>query len=245
VEGLQFIAIDTAARYRSYLDSSSDAAWLATEPASSDARSKTSNLGFESQRPIYTRRNFEIAPRGELHGYGRWPLLVRQAADDEADFEFMTVRLWHLEMGQWTAARKLVIPGSSIRGVVRGLLRRLAKASTKIDWNAEDVEAFFGTPEAGSQLRFRDAYFMGDAEKNKLLVERVALDECSRGAFTTAKFSEIPIFSGTFAGALAYEVLTQKQLNMINAMFIWGGDDMPWLGIGAGASPALWRCVNA
>ncbi|MEL7638064.1 MAG: RAMP superfamily CRISPR-associated protein [Solidesulfovibrio sp.] len=187
--------------------------------------------------------------RQEPGGYGIWPAIVRTPKGDphsEADVGFTWVYRFSLDSDKkWGKRLVQVIPGSSLRGAARSLLARLAR-SGRVDWTTQDVADLFGNQDMASPLRFCDAYLDAD-DRYKMVQERVALDAFTRGVYGSAKFNLEPLFGGTFTGRIALQrgnPPNETGLKMIQALFDWGGEDFPFLLLGGGGSPLVWRDVS-
>lgn len=254
IENLRFLPIDSSERLRSYLKAGSDADWVDESLRTGrylGVDEMESSVGPVAWHPPIQLWPFTLTPRAEPGGYGCWPAIVRSSPGanvKEADFEFTSVRRWRLDEGAWSHTRVPVIPGSSLRGAARSLLERLAEGSgAHLDYAA--VQELFGTTEAASPLRFRDALFLppyeGQEDKYETQLERIGLDEFTRSVYGAAKFNYIPLFEGCFQACAALRQPTEAQQQLLNTVFDWGGEDAPWLGVGAGASPMIWRRDDA
>jgi hypothetical protein len=175
---------------------------------------------------------------------GDWPLLIREAPevgflpDAVSDHSFVRIPHW-CASGSKTIPVP-TIPGGSQRGALRSFFTGQNGINPKID--SKFVNALFPDSQ-GSRLRISDAVadqtLFAESEN---LVERVALDEFTRGVIAGKKFNEMPCFSGEFKGRIILEESTNDEAGLFMELINhWGSKDNPWIPLGAHAMPVEWN----
>lgn len=90
---------------------------------------------------------------------------------------------------------EVYVPGSSLRGAVRGLCRRVAGSDAHV---VERIDDLFGTQERGSRLHVADGEYEGPEPPPTMIVDSVALDRIGGMALSGRKFDAEILVEGAF-----------------------------------------------
>jgi CRISPR/Cas system CSM-associated protein Csm3 (group 7 of RAMP superfamily) len=235
LEDIKFVGIKDKNDLRLFIDNGDTEKWIDEQIKNKkniDPASMIKEINIEINTPALKIWEFKIKIKEEDDEYGIWPLLIRDSSSDQ---EFTKIRKWELTSEKrWESNFLPIIPGSSLRGVVRHHFARLGK----------EIDELFGTEEEGSRLKFSDALFIKPNGKYEQQVEHIALDEFTRAAYKRAKFEETPIFKGCFQGKIMLEEPQNDEIALIESIFTWGNKKFSWIGLGAHSTPVIWEKIK-
>lgn len=241
LEHLESAAVDSSDSLRTYLDADDAREWVEKEV-------RFSVLGKDKGKS--TLPDADVAVFDVMVSVlPDWPVLVRESPElgyldeSQADQVFVRIPQWSKNSSRWAVKLKPVIPGGSLRGALRAFVERLDGSRASSD--AKTLRQLFpgdGKDENASRLLVKDAALEVEEIKVKV-VERLALDEFTRGVFGSGKFSEEPMFfEGTFKGRMIIESPKEGEKEaLVKLVNSWGARDCGLIPIGAHGAPAEWK----
>ncbi len=187
---------------------------------------------LDARPPVETRREADLHGRIQIEFESSGPLLVGGAqsplGDDRSAADLVFNRQPVIDMDGRTIRMLPLIPGSSLRGLMRSrVIRALVASGLERATIEREIATLFGSASGSSGERGRlrvEGCVLEDHPGT--LIQHVAIDRLTGGSLKAALYSEAPIWVDglTVRAAISLDGVTPRQLALL-AHAIWDVHD--------------------